>query len=73
MAPEEAEENIQKAMQEFKTQARIIEGLLAARRERALTPRLWVEVYLAFEPRPRCGYEKYLKRIRDLAEGGDLQ
>ncbi len=40
---------------------------------RALNSDLWVEVYLTFDPRPRCRYEEYLKRIRDLVKGGDLE
>ncbi|MGQ9472981.1 MAG: PIG-L family deacetylase [Candidatus Caldatribacteriaceae bacterium] len=67
-APWEAEENIREAVQEFKSQSRIIEGLLNARQERAIAPHLWVEVYLAFEPRPRCRYDKYLERLADVTQ-----
>lgn len=70
-APRQAEERIQEAMREFKSQAKIVEGLLFAREERAVSRDFFLEVYLAFEPRPRCEYRKYLARVEEIErEGG---
>lgn len=72
-APREAEERIQEAMQEFRTQAKIVEGLLGARRERMLSEQSFLEVYLAFEPRPRCEYRKYIARVLEIEREGGVR
>ncbi|MGC8777922.1 MAG: PIG-L family deacetylase, partial [Candidatus Caldatribacteriaceae bacterium] len=66
VAPEEVEAKIQKAMEEFKTQAHIVANLLKQREERKLGNGRVVEIYYAFDPRPRCEYGKYLQRIREI-------
>lgn len=70
-APYEAEERIQEAMREFQTQARIVEGLLEARKERKIGENSVLEVYLTFEPRPKCEYGKYVTRVLDIERKGD--
>lgn len=72
-APYEAEERIQEAMREFKTQARIIEGLLEARKERMLSEQDVLEVYLTFEPRPKCEYRKYVARVLEIGKEDDVR
>lgn len=69
-APYEAEARIQEAMREYQTQARIVEGLLQARGERTLPGGRVLEVYLAFEPRPKCTYQKYVTRVLEIERGG---
>ncbi|HOA99141.1 PIG-L deacetylase family protein [Candidatus Sordicultor fermentans] len=64
-APREAEEKINLAMSEFKTQAQIIAGLLEQRKERNMEKGM-IEVYLSFDPRPRCEYDKYVRRIQEI-------
>ncbi|WP_438315721.1 PIG-L deacetylase family protein [Candidatus Caldatribacterium sp. SIUC1] len=73
LAPSEAEERVQEAMREFRTQARIVEGLLAARKEREFRNGFFLEVYLAFDPRPKCVYEKYLRRVEEIERGGGVR
>lgn len=72
-APYEAEERIQEAMREFQTQARIIEGLLEARKERKIGGNGVLEVYLTFEPRPKCEYGKYVTRVLDIEREGGVR
>ncbi|MBC7217412.1 MAG: PIG-L family deacetylase [Candidatus Caldatribacterium sp.] len=72
-APHEAEERIREAMQEFRTQAKIVEGLLEARRERMLSERSFLEVYLAFEPRPKCEYRRYIARVLEIEKEGGVR
>jgi len=65
-APREAEEKINLAMSEFKTQAQIIAGLLEQRKERNMEKGM-IEVYLSFESSPpRCEYDKYVRRIQEI-------
>ncbi|WP_369017951.1 PIG-L family deacetylase [Thermatribacter velox] len=59
-APYEAEQVIRDAMQEYETQAKIVAGLLESRKERKINEREVMEVYLRFEPRPKCDYRKYV-------------
>ncbi len=65
MCSREAEEKINLAMSEFKTQAQIIAGLLEQRKERNMEKGM-IEVYLSFDPRPRCEYDKYVRRIQEI-------
>lgn len=72
-APYEAEERVREAMREFQTQARIVEGLLETRKERVVGAGRVLEVYLAFEPRPRCDYRKYVTRVLEVIGEGGVQ
>ncbi len=65
-APLETEKNVLKAMEEYQTQAKIIAGLLKAREERIVKKDKVAEVYLAFDPRPRCIYKKYIDQIERI-------
>ncbi|HHT11498.1 MAG TPA: PIG-L family deacetylase [Atribacter sp.] len=69
-APIEAEKNILKAMEEYQTQAKIISGLLKAREERIISKNQVAEVFLSFEPRPRCEYKKYIHQIEKIDNSG---
>ena len=69
-APMEAEKNILKAMEEYQTQAKIISGLLKAREERIISKNQVAEVFLSFEPRPRCEYKKYIHQIEKIDNSG---
>jgi LmbE family N-acetylglucosaminyl deacetylase len=66
VAPEEAEAKIRQAMEAFQTQAQIVTGLMEQRKERELKSGKYVEIYYAFDPRPRCEYGKYLRRIQKI-------
>ncbi|MEN3186663.1 MAG: PIG-L family deacetylase [Atribacterota bacterium] len=66
LAPEEAETRVRKSMEEFKTQAQIISGLMKQREERKIGSGRVMEIYYAFDPRPRCEYEKYVRRVREI-------
>jgi hypothetical protein len=50
----------------FQTQAQIVTGLMEQRKERELKSGKYVEIYYAFDPRPRCEYGKYLRRIQEI-------
>ncbi len=65
LAPTAAEERIIEGLRAFRSQARIIEGLLAAREARRHGDR-WLEVYLAFDPRPALDYRPYHMAIMDI-------
>jgi LmbE family N-acetylglucosaminyl deacetylase len=66
IAPEEAEAKIRQAMEAFQTQAQIVTNLMEQRKERKLKSGKYVEIYYAFNPRPRCEYGKYLRRIQEI-------
>jgi len=69
-APLEAEKNILRAMEEYQTQVKIISGLLKAREERIISKNQVAEVFLSFEPRPRCEYRKYIHQIEMIDDSG---
>lgn len=69
-APAKAEENIQEAMQAFRTQANIIAGLMSERAERQISQQEFIEVYLSFDPRPKCDYRKYINKIEEIDKRG---
>ncbi|MDP2952382.1 MAG: hypothetical protein Q8O76_03600, partial [Chloroflexota bacterium] len=52
------EETIQKAIREFRSQERVIEGLIEARKGRRRGEGV-IEGYLAFDPRPSLDYAPY--------------
>ncbi|MCD6290358.1 MAG: PIG-L family deacetylase [Anaerolineae bacterium] len=60
-----AEERVIKGIRSFRSQARIIEGLVAAREARRHDNR-WLEVYLMFDPRPVLDYRPYHAAIMDI-------
>ncbi|HSV31357.1 MAG TPA: hypothetical protein VLH40_04965, partial [Atribacteraceae bacterium] len=65
-APWEFEEKIRRAMDEYQTQAKIVSGLMRQRDERRIGDHLAVEIYLKYEPRPKCDFAKYVRRIQEI-------
>jgi hypothetical protein len=65
LAPAGAEDRIAEGLRAFCSQARIIEGLVAAREARRHGER-WLEVYLAFDPRPALDYRPYHAAIEEI-------
>lgn len=56
------EETVQKGIREFRSQERVIERLIEARKGRRRGERV-IEVYLAFDPRPDLDYAPYHEAI----------
>ena len=65
IAPIEIEERVAQCLRCFRSQARIIDGLLAARRGRFFEGGA-VELYQAFDPRPPLEYGPYHERLREI-------
>ena len=65
LASAAVEELVQEALRAFGSQARVIEGLLAARQARRHDER-WLEVYLAFDARPALDYRPYHSAIQQI-------
>jgi hypothetical protein len=65
---ERVERKISEALMEFKSQQRIIEGLIMSRKER-LYRGSYLEPYLRFDPRPQISYNAYKKAIEDIDYG----
>ncbi len=66
LAASEVEGTIERGIREFRSQSRVIEGLVEARKNRRSEDRV-IEIYLAFDPRPVLDYGPYheaIKRIR---------
>jgi len=61
------EQTLARGLAAWRSQAQIIEGLLAARRERDCGLGM-LEVYTAFDPRPRLDYGPYVRLVRNLAQ-----
>ncbi|MFQ6000358.1 MAG: PIG-L family deacetylase [Anaerolineae bacterium] len=56
------EETVQKGIREFRSQERVVEGLIEARKGRRRGEQV-IEVYLAFDPRPSLDYAPYHEAI----------
>lgn len=56
------EETVQKGIREFRSQERVVEGLIEARKGKRRGERV-IEVYLAFDPRPALDYAPYHETI----------
>jgi hypothetical protein len=65
LAPAEAEAQMEEGLRAFHSQARIIDGLMRARETRRHGDR-WLEVYLAFDPRPQMDYQAYHATITQI-------
>ncbi|MGQ9629988.1 MAG: PIG-L deacetylase family protein [bacterium] len=59
------EETIASGLKEFRSQERVIEGLLRAREGRRREDG-YIEVYLAFDPRPALDYSPYHRAIESI-------
>ncbi len=66
VAPPEMEERVAASIRAFRSQARIIEGLLAERRGRFFDGGA-VELYQAFDARPSLDYAPYHQRLREIS------
>ncbi len=69
VAPYAVEEKIALALKEWRSQGQIIEGLLAARRERDCGIGM-MELYMALDPRPKLDYGPYRPLLRALPVQG---
>lgn len=67
VAPAAAEARVAGAVQAFRSQQRIIAGLLNARRARRLADGRGVEVYRWFDPRPALDYAPYRRLVQEIA------
>ncbi|HHV61284.1 MAG TPA: PIG-L family deacetylase [Firmicutes bacterium] len=67
-APQAAEEKVAAALSEFRSQQRIIKGLLEARKERQCGDG-FIELYIDFDPRPALCYEPYRNLISSIDAG----
>jgi hypothetical protein len=65
LAPVTFEERVGAALRAYRSQARIIESLLTARRGRRHRDR-WLEVYLALDPRPHLDFGPYHNAIEQI-------
>jgi hypothetical protein len=62
VASPDVEEIIRRALGEFKSQMKIIEGLLRKREERLINDG-YIEVYLRYDPRPEMPLSPYKETI----------
>lgn len=65
LAPAGAEARVMAGLQAFSSQSRIIEALVAAREARRHGDR-WLELYLAFDPRPKLNHQPYHDAIEAM-------
>lgn len=68
LAPLEAEELVGAGLAEWQSQMAIIRNLLLARRERSAAGGM-LEVYLAYEPRPKLDYQPYVNLVNGIRVG----
>jgi LmbE family N-acetylglucosaminyl deacetylase len=61
----EVEEEVVKALEEFKSQKEIIKSIIEKRRERFLNG-YYIEVYQKFNPRPGINYQPYKEKIAEI-------
>lgn len=66
LAPFEVEATVERSIRRFRSQSRVIEGLVAARRSRRSEKGV-IELYLAFDPRPQLDYGPYHEAIRRIS------
>jgi LmbE family N-acetylglucosaminyl deacetylase len=65
---EEVEKLICEGIYEYISQGEIIKGLVASRRERLYGKNKYIEIYLAFDPRPKLDYTPYLELMSEIGE-----
>ncbi|MGQ9625324.1 MAG: PIG-L deacetylase family protein [Anaerolineae bacterium] len=65
LASLQVEETIERGIRKFRSQSKVIEGLIAARKSRR-NERGVLELYLAFDPRPPLNYGPYHEAIRKI-------
>lgn len=67
----ETENRVAEGILAYQSQMEIIKRLVESRKERQSADGWYVEVYLAFDPRPRLHYAPYLRLAEKLAGGQD--
>ncbi|MHB1356008.1 MAG: PIG-L deacetylase family protein [Anaerolineae bacterium] len=65
LAPSAAEDLVGAGLYEWQSQMAIIKNLLEARRERSVAGGM-LEVYLAYEPRPKLEYQPYVDLVNGI-------
>jgi LmbE family N-acetylglucosaminyl deacetylase len=68
IAPQWAEEQIDRGVTRYSSQAKIIRDLIAGRAERSLKNGKYIEPYIAFDPRPKIDFAPYIKYVGELLE-----
>lgn len=63
---EDIEKEICAGISDFKSQGDIIRGLVESRKERIDSNGNYIEVYLAFDPRPKLDFRPYINFITDI-------
>ena len=66
VAPEEVEMQVCQSISHYASQAKIIDGLIRARKERRIADGRYIEVYLRFDPRPKLDFSPY-RQLADKA------
>jgi hypothetical protein len=66
LAPPQVEDTVERGIRRFRSQSRVIEGLVAARKNRRNEKGV-IELYLAFDPRPPLDYGPYHEAIRRIS------
>lgn len=61
----EIEEEVIKALKEFKSQREIIKSILEKRKDRLLN-QCYIEIYQKFDPRPKINYQPYKEKISNI-------
>ncbi len=65
LVPPEAELKVEEGLLAYRSQARIIEGLVRGREKRRHGD-YWLELYLSFDPRPELNYQSYHAAISEI-------
>ena len=66
VAGEAVEQTVDRAIEAYVSQGKIIEDLVAARKARRTAKGSFVEVYIAFDPRPKISFQPYVALIDSL-------
>ena len=66
---EEVEDKIREGISQYKSQGEIIRGLVDSRAERSIGSGKYIEVYLAYDPRPKLDYGPYKELTKNLLGG----
>jgi len=69
LAPFQVEETVERAIRRFRSQSKVIEGLVAARKSRR-NERGVIELYMAYDPRPALDYGPYHQAINRISLAG---
>ena len=64
---EAVEKKVCDGISEYKSQGEIIRGLVASRTERLCSDGKYIELYIAFDPRPKLDYRPYKNLLNEMA------